>query len=75
MTISISDLVQQNTLGQSEAFPLGVPQSWNWYKGWISDGLLAAPPANFTAVEGWGVNLSGGTDILRMQMQTSKSPT
>ena len=54
MAISISDLVQQNTLGQSEAFPLGVPQSWNWYKGWISDGLLAAPPSNFTAVEGWG---------------------
>ena len=35
-------------------FPLGVPQSWNWYKGWISDGQLTAPPANFTAVEGWG---------------------
>ena len=53
MAISISDLVQQNTLGQSEGFPLGVPQSYSWYKGWNPGGQLT-PPANFTAVEGWG---------------------
>ena len=53
MAISISNLVQQNTLGQSEGFPLGVPQSYSWYKGWNPGGQLT-PPANFTAVEGWG---------------------
>ena len=53
MTISIADLVKQNTHGQSEAFPLGVPHSWNWYQAGIPDGRLPPPP-NFTAVEGWG---------------------
>jgi hypothetical protein len=53
MDFSISDLVKQNTLGQSEGFPVGVPKSYNWYKGW-NDAGLHAPPADFTAVEGWG---------------------
>ena len=53
MTISISDLVKQNTHGQSEGFPLGVPQSYSWYQGWNPGGQLT-PPADFTAVEGWG---------------------
>jgi hypothetical protein len=53
MAISISDLVKQNTQGQSEGFPLGVPQSYSWYQGWNPGGQLT-PPANFTAVEGWG---------------------
>lgn len=53
MAISISDIIAQNTLGKSEGFPLGVPPSYNWYKGWNDDGMKR-PPSNFTAVEGWG---------------------
>jgi hypothetical protein len=53
MAITIADLVKQNTLGQSEGFPLGVPQSYSWYQGWNPGGQLT-PPAGFTAVEGWG---------------------
>lgn len=53
MTISISELTQQNTLGYSDAFPLGVPHSWSWYQGWNTGGQLT-PPTGFTAVEGWG---------------------
>ena len=53
MAISIADLIKQNTLGQSDGFPLGVPTSYNWYKGWNGEGL-ETPPANFTALAGWG---------------------
>ncbi|MBH5372008.1 Ig-like domain-containing protein [Bradyrhizobium glycinis] len=53
MGISLAELIKQNTLGQSEGYPAGVPQSYNWYKGWNPDGQLT-PPAGFTAVEGWG---------------------
>ena len=53
MDFSISDAIRQNTLGQSEGFPVGVPKSWNWYKGWSDEGMHT-PPADFTAVEGWG---------------------
>src|SRR6202048_1894538 len=55
MDFSISDAIRQNTLGQSEGFPAGVPTSYNWYQGWSDDGLgLKTPPADFTAVTGWG---------------------
>ncbi|WP_271585163.1 Ig-like domain-containing protein [Bradyrhizobium sp. CCBAU 45389] len=53
MAISLSELIKQNTLGQSEAFPDGVPHSYSWYQGWNPGGQLT-PPADFTAVEGWG---------------------
>ena len=53
MAISIADLIKQNTLGQSDGFPLGVPTSYNWYQGWNGEGL-ETPPANFTALAGWG---------------------
>src|ERR1700736_1645751 len=53
MDFSVSDAIRQNTLGQSEGFTAGVPRSYNWYKGWNPDGLKA-PPADFTAVTGWG---------------------
>jgi hypothetical protein len=53
MAISISELNKQNTVGQSEGFPLGVPQSYSWYQGWNAGGQMT-PPAGFTAVEGWG---------------------
>ena len=51
MDFSISDLIRQNTIGQSEGFPAGVPKSYSWYRGWDVGGQLA-PPADFTAVEG-----------------------
>jgi len=53
MDFSMSDLIKQNTPGNSEGFPAGVPPSYNWYQGW-NDGGLWSPPADFTAVEGWG---------------------
>ena len=53
MDFSLSDLIRQNTPGNSEGFPEGVPPSYNWYQGW-NDGGLWSPPADFSAVEGWG---------------------
>ena len=53
MDFSISDLIRQNTAGQSEAFPAGVPRNYSWYRGWNADGEMT-PPTDFTAVEGWG---------------------
>lgn len=53
MDFSMSDLIRQNTRGNSEGFPAGVPPSYNWYQGW-NDGGLWSPPADFSAVEGWG---------------------
>ncbi|MCS3501742.1 hypothetical protein M2189_008747 [Bradyrhizobium japonicum] len=53
MDFSVSELIKQNTPGNSEGFPAGVPPSYNWYQGW-NDGGLWSPPADFTAVEGWG---------------------
>ena len=50
---TLTDAIYQNTVGNSQGFPLGVPTSWNWYQGWNPDGQLA-PPSNFTAVTGWG---------------------
>jgi len=53
MDVSFSQVVKQNTIGQSEGFPVGVPKSYNWFKGWNNDGKKIPPP-HFTAVEGWG---------------------
>ncbi|UPJ66910.1 hypothetical protein [Bradyrhizobium sp. 191] len=53
MEFSLSELIKQNTPGNSEGFPAGVPSSYNWYHGW-NDGGLWSPPEDFTAVEGWG---------------------
>lgn len=54
MTISLATAILQNTLGNSEAFPKDVPESYSWYGGW--DGLATelAPPG-VTAVTGYGV--------------------
>lgn len=52
MDFSISNVIRQNTLGQSEGFPAGVPRSYSWYKGWSGQG--ETPPSDFTAVQGWG---------------------
>ena len=52
-TSALSDAIYQNTAGNSEGYPLGVPTSWSWYSG--TDTVTGnTPPSNFTAVTGWG---------------------
>ncbi|MBR0696592.1 hypothetical protein [Bradyrhizobium lablabi] len=52
-TTALTDAIYQNTVGNSEGFPLGVPTNWSWYKG--TDGSTGdTPPSDFTAVTGWG---------------------
>ncbi|MGF6313250.1 hypothetical protein ABIB82_007351 [Bradyrhizobium sp. i1.8.4] len=49
---ALTDVINQNTPGNSQGFPLGVPSSWGWYAG--STQQNAAPPSDFSAVTGWG---------------------
>src|SRR6202048_2415941 len=51
---TLTDAIYQNTAGNSQGYPLGVPTSWNWYQGWNPDGQLA-PPSNFASLTGGGV--------------------
>jgi hypothetical protein len=52
-TSSLTDVINQNTPGNSQGFPLGVPTSYDWYSG--SNTVYGnTPPSNFTAVTGWG---------------------
>src|ERR1700704_3139872 len=54
MAISISDVIRQNTIGNSDGVPVGVPSSWDWYNGTNKPaGGYSAPPSGFTAVNGW----------------------
>jgi hypothetical protein len=50
---AMADTVKQNTKGQSEAFPTGVPHDWGFYSGKYGT-VGGKPPANFTAATGWG---------------------
>lgn len=52
MAISTAEIVTQNTAGQSEGLPVGVPSSWGWYNGLYKPGY-PAPPPDFTSVTGW----------------------
>ena len=52
MATSITDIIAQNTPGNSEGRPVGVPSSYSWYGGW-NDGA-DAPPSGFSSVTGWG---------------------
>jgi len=52
MATSITDIIAQNTPGNSDGRPVGVPSSYSWYGGWV-DGV-EAPPASFNSVTGWG---------------------
>lgn len=54
MALSISDAIVQNTLGQSEGYPLGVPTSYDWYGGVYKPSGGSVPPTGFSAVTGWG---------------------
>jgi hypothetical protein len=53
-TSPILDAIGQNTPGQSEGYPVGVPRSFAWYRGSHKPPGASAPPSNFTAVTGWG---------------------
>ncbi|WP_338824897.1 hypothetical protein [Bradyrhizobium septentrionale] len=51
--MALTDVIYQNTPGNSDGFPLGVPSSYSWYGG--STGHTGStPPSNFTSVTGWG---------------------
>jgi hypothetical protein len=50
--LTYNNAITQNTSGNSEGRPAGVPTSYSWYSG-ASQGT-AAPPSTFTAVTGWG---------------------
>ena len=49
---TFNSAITQNTVGNSEGLPVGVPTSYSWYSGAVNG--AAAPPSNFTAVTGWG---------------------
>jgi hypothetical protein len=54
MALSISEIIQQNTIGSSDGVPVGVPESWGWYNGLYRPDGYSAPPSDFSAVNGWG---------------------
>ena len=54
MAASLAEIISQNTVGQSDGHPVGVPSSWDWYAGVFKPAGNSAPPTNFTAVTGWG---------------------
>src|SRR5260370_7665275 len=52
-TSALTDAIYQNTAGNSQGYPLGVPTSWSWYSG--TDTLPGkTPPSNFSPVTVWG---------------------
>lgn len=49
-TTKLEDAVKQNTMGQSEGAPHGVPTSWDWYTGKTAPNYC---PADWTQITGW----------------------
>jgi len=49
----LEDCIKQNTKGQSEGRPSGVPHDWDWYSG-KTDPVPNPPPEGWHAVTGWG---------------------
>lgn len=50
----MSDAILQNTPGQSEGYPLGVPSGYAWCSGSYKPDGNSAPPLDFTAVTSKG---------------------
>jgi hypothetical protein len=50
----ISDAITQNTPGKSQGYAVGVPKNYAWWSGSYKPRVTTAPPADFTAVTGWG---------------------
>jgi hypothetical protein len=48
------DAVIQNTAGYSEGYAVGVPRTYDWCSGSFRPPEHSGPPADFTAVSGWG---------------------
>jgi hypothetical protein len=48
------DAVIQNTPGYSEGYAAGVPRTYDWCSGSYKPAGYSGPPADFTAVSGWG---------------------
>jgi hypothetical protein len=53
-TSPMLEALTQNTPGYSQGFPAGVPRRYSWCGGSYKPADNATPPANFTAVTGWG---------------------
>jgi hypothetical protein len=53
-TAATLDAIAQNTPGQSEAFPAGVPSTYAWCSGAYRPPENTAPPSDFTAVTALG---------------------
>jgi len=49
----LDDCIRQNTKGNSEGRPMGVPSDWDWYSG-KTDPVPNPPPDGWHAVTGWG---------------------
>jgi hypothetical protein len=52
-TSALDDCIKQNTVGKSEAFPMGVPHDYSWYVGKSGATHSEPPPAGFTAMTWW----------------------
>jgi hypothetical protein len=52
-TAALDDCIKQNTVGKSEAFPMGVPHDYSWYVGKSGATHSSPPPAGFTAMTWW----------------------
>jgi hypothetical protein len=48
------DAAIQNTPGYSEGYAMGVPRTYDWCSGSYKPPEHSGPPADFTAVSGWG---------------------
>src|SRR6266478_9305040 len=53
-TSALTDAIYQNTPGNSEGYPLGVPTSMGWYYG-DTGYENGTAPSNYTSMTGWGV--------------------
>lgn len=51
---ALAEAIRQNTIGNSEGAPVGVPTSYDWYKGKKGIATLTPAPSGFTAMTGWG---------------------
>lgn len=50
---ALTDTIYQNTVGNSEGYPLGVPSDYGFYTGKVGT-VGSTPPSDFTAITGWG---------------------
>jgi hypothetical protein len=52
---ALAAAVRQNTPGNSQGQPAGVPRTWSWYNGKNGATSAALSPAGFSAMTGWGI--------------------